>query len=94
MSAPVNVFGAEGASTQRPASALVTVSALAPLLARVPEIKFMSVLSPRKVSVFAPAPELDTVESCKGPLPEASIVAPPVVPASANVRVVTSPGPT
>jgi hypothetical protein len=62
-SAPVNVLAADGASTHKPASSFVTERMFAALLARVPEIKFMSALSPRSVSVFAPAPELDTVES-------------------------------
>ena len=71
-------------------------NAVAPLtLSRItPEISPVPAVDPWRVSVLAPPPEFETVESCKGPLPDESMVTAPEVLASATVRVVTSPGPT
>ena len=57
-------------------------------------MRFRSVLYPRRLRTFAPAPVFAMLVSCTGPLPEASMVGTPVVPERPSVRVTTSPGPT
>ena len=91
---PEKVLDELGASTQMPPSFLNTLSAAVPASASVPVIIFMSALWPRRFSVLAPAPVFVTLVSVSAPLPDASMVGPPVVPTMASVRVVTSPGPT
>jgi hypothetical protein len=94
VSAPVKVFGVDGANTHVPTSDFVTLNAFAPLFVSTPDTVFIAVLTPPKVNVFAPAPVLPIEVNTSGPDPLASIITAPVVEARFTVRVTVSPAPT